>query len=154
MLILTRKPGQSLYIGGRIKITVMEIRGNQIRLGIEAPRDERIYREEIFVQIQDENRNAAVVDEGTLTGMEVPPSQGAPTWMSASASKGLAAKLSSGEAAKASDRRSGDTRAFDGKEQVRDVGVAPENAGSTVHSGPVSLKSLSVESVSVKRKRN
>lgn len=63
MLILTRKPGESLYIGDNVKVTVVEIKGNQIRVGIEAPSDLRIYREEIYLQILDENKKAA---EGVL----------------------------------------------------------------------------------------
>jgi carbon storage regulator len=59
MLILTRKPGESLYIGDKVKVTIVEIKGNQIRVGIEAPSDLRIYREEIYLQILDENRKAA-----------------------------------------------------------------------------------------------
>jgi carbon storage regulator len=59
MLILTRKPGESLYIGDKIKVTVVEIKGNQIRIGVDAPSEFRIFREEIFVQILEENRQAA-----------------------------------------------------------------------------------------------
>jgi carbon storage regulator len=59
MLILTRKPGECLYIGDYIKVTIVEIKGNQIRVGIDAPSDLRIYREEIYVQILEENRQAA-----------------------------------------------------------------------------------------------
>lgn len=70
MLILTRKPGESLYIGDNIKVIIVEIKGNQIRVGIEAPSDVRIYREEIYLQILEENRKAAEVasDEG-LAGL-------------------------------------------------------------------------------------
>lgn len=59
MLVLTRKPGQSVYIGDEVKITLMEIRGNQIRVGISAPPTVRIYREEIYLQIVSENKLAA-----------------------------------------------------------------------------------------------
>lgn len=59
MLVLTRKPGQSVYIGDEVKVTLMEIRGNQIRVGIDAPSSVRIYREEIYLQILEENKNAA-----------------------------------------------------------------------------------------------
>jgi len=61
MLILTRKPGESLYIGDDVKVTIVEIKGNQIRVGIEAPRELRIYREEIYAQIVEENKSAADV---------------------------------------------------------------------------------------------
>jgi len=59
MLILTRKPGESLYIGDNVKVTIVEIKGNQIRVGIDAPADLRIYREEIYRQILEENKSAA-----------------------------------------------------------------------------------------------
>jgi carbon storage regulator len=65
MLILTRKPGESLYIGDSVKVTIVEIKGNQIRVGIDAPSELRIYREEIYLQILDENRKAA---EGVMSG--------------------------------------------------------------------------------------
>lgn len=58
MLVLTRKPGQSVYIGDDVKITLMEIRGNQVRVGVDAPSDVRIYREEIYLQIAEENQAA------------------------------------------------------------------------------------------------
>jgi carbon storage regulator len=62
MLILTRKPGESLYIidGQKVvKVVLVEIKGNQTRLGIEAPAEQKIYREEIYLQILDENKKAA-----------------------------------------------------------------------------------------------
>ena len=59
MLILTRKPGESLYIGDNVKITIVEIKGHQIRVGIDAPPELRIYREEIYLQILEENKQAA-----------------------------------------------------------------------------------------------
>jgi carbon storage regulator len=65
MLILTRKPGESLYIGDDVKVTIVEIKGNQIRIGIDAPADLRIYREEIYKQILEENKNAA---EAVMSG--------------------------------------------------------------------------------------
>lgn len=69
MLVLTRKPGESLYIGDDIKITLHGIRGNQVRIGVEAPPTVRIYREEIYLQILEENKSAATLAEGS-TGLE------------------------------------------------------------------------------------
>lgn len=70
MLILTRKPGEVIYIGDKIKVTVVEIKGNQIRLGIDAPAEFRIFRKEIYDQIQEENRAAADIDTpGALEGI-------------------------------------------------------------------------------------
>lgn len=63
MLILTRKAGQSFYIGDGVKVTIVEVKGNQIRVGIEAPKELRIYREEIYNQILEENRKAALGGE-------------------------------------------------------------------------------------------
>jgi carbon storage regulator len=59
MLILTRKPGEKIVIGGNIFITVVEIKGNQIRVGIDAPTELKVYRLEIYEQIQAENLEAA-----------------------------------------------------------------------------------------------
>ena len=70
MLILTRKPGESVYIGDNVKVTVVEIKGSQIRLGIDAPQDVRIYREEIYLAILEENRQAAEASSVTDTGLE------------------------------------------------------------------------------------
>lgn len=68
MLILTRKPGEALWIGDGIKVIIIEIKGNQIRVGIEAPSEVRIYREEIWLQIKEENRRAAEAAQGQGAG--------------------------------------------------------------------------------------
>lgn len=59
MLILTRKLGESITIGDDIKIQVLEVKGKQVRLGIQAPKKYTIHREEIYQRIQDENKLAA-----------------------------------------------------------------------------------------------
>lgn len=59
MLVLTRKNGESLVINENIRVTVLEVKGKTVRLGIEAPADAKIYRDEIFLKIQEENRQAA-----------------------------------------------------------------------------------------------
>jgi carbon storage regulator len=59
VLILTRKSGEGLFIGDDIRITILEIRGKQIRLGIEAPPSVVVLREEIYRRIQEENLQAA-----------------------------------------------------------------------------------------------
>lgn len=59
MLILTRRPGESITIGDDIVVTVVEVSGSQVRVGISAPREVRVLREEIHKQIQEENRAAA-----------------------------------------------------------------------------------------------
>lgn len=59
MLILTRKLGESITIGDDIKIQVIEIKGKQVRIGIDAPSSYQIHREEVYLRIQEENRLAA-----------------------------------------------------------------------------------------------
>ena len=58
MLALTRKKGESLVINNDIEITILEIRGDQIKLGVSAPKEVPIYRKEVYTQIQ-ENRKSA-----------------------------------------------------------------------------------------------
>lgn len=62
MLVLTRRLNQSIKIGDDIEITVIEVRGDQVRLGVSAPRDVTVHRKEVYLQIQQENRAAASVD--------------------------------------------------------------------------------------------
>ena len=54
MLILTRKKGESLHIGDNIKIVITEIKGGDVRIGIDAPKELGVYREEIYKRIQSE----------------------------------------------------------------------------------------------------
>ena len=53
MLVLTRKAGESIVVGDEIVVTVLEIRGGQVRLGVEAPRDVSVYRSEVQAQVDD-----------------------------------------------------------------------------------------------------
>ena len=66
MLVLTRKVNQSIVIGDDIEVVVLEVRGEQIRLGIKAPRDVVVHRKEIYDQIQVENQAASTVDPGDV----------------------------------------------------------------------------------------
>ncbi len=59
MLILTRKMGEGICIGDAITLKIIEIRGNQVRLGVDAPRDVSVHREEIYEQIKRQNQDAA-----------------------------------------------------------------------------------------------
>jgi carbon storage regulator len=84
MLILTRKLGESVTIGDDIKITILGVRGRQVRLGIIAPHKVAIHREEIYFKIQEENKRAveSTVDEVTqiatmIKENSVKPSNGA-----------------------------------------------------------------------------
>jgi carbon storage regulator len=60
MLVLTRKIGESIAIDDNIKIVVVQIKGKQVRLGIKAPNETKIHREEVYVAIQDQNKEAAM----------------------------------------------------------------------------------------------
>ena len=62
MLALTRKKGEALVINNNIEITVLEIRGDQIKLGITAPKDVPVYRKEVYLQIQKENQESISLD--------------------------------------------------------------------------------------------
>lgn len=100
MLILTRKPGESLYVidGNKVvKVIVVEIKGNQIRLGIEAPEEQKIYREEIYLMILEENRKAA---QGVLSDASIDQLSG--DWRGLS--KGHAAAAGGGASKKVSLR--------------------------------------------------
>ena len=56
MLLLTRKLGENIRIGDDVKITIVEVKGNHVKLGIEAPPSVKVHREEIYERIQAENR--------------------------------------------------------------------------------------------------
>lgn len=58
MLALSRKQGESIVIGSNIEITVLEAKGDQVKIGISAPKSVPVYRKEIYAQIQEENREA------------------------------------------------------------------------------------------------
>ncbi|HEY0561140.1 MAG: Carbon storage regulator [Mycobacterium sp.] len=68
MLVLTRRPQQSIMIGDDIVVTVLEVKGDQIRIGITAPRSVQVYREEVLVAMSEANRGALLTD-----GAAVPP---------------------------------------------------------------------------------
>lgn len=62
MLVLSRKKGQSIVIGNDIEISIIDIQGEQVRLGINAPKNVAVHRKEVFEEIIKENREAATVD--------------------------------------------------------------------------------------------
>ena len=63
MLALSRKKNEALILNNNIEITILEIKGEQVKLGITAPKDVPVYRKEVYVQIQEANK-AAMVPEG------------------------------------------------------------------------------------------
>lgn len=62
MLALSRKKNEALVINNNVEITVLEIKGEQVKLGISAPREVPVYRKEVYVQIQDANKEAVNID--------------------------------------------------------------------------------------------
>ena len=74
MLVLSRQRDESIIIGDNIVITVVDVRGDKVRLGIEAPRDVSVHRREIYEAIQRENKQAAQIrlDEARQIGKSNP----------------------------------------------------------------------------------
>lgn len=68
MLALSRKKGESLVLSNNIEVTVLEIKGEQVKLGITAPKDVPIYRKEVYTQIQ--TANEAAVDTGGMAALK------------------------------------------------------------------------------------
>lgn len=62
MLALSRKKGEALVINNNVEITVLEIKGEQVKLGINAPKEVPVYRKEVYIQIQDANKEAINID--------------------------------------------------------------------------------------------
>ena len=62
MLALSRKKNEALVINNNVEITILEIKGEQVKLGISAPREVPVYRKEVYIQIQDANKEAGDVD--------------------------------------------------------------------------------------------
>ncbi|WP_018862186.1 MULTISPECIES: carbon storage regulator CsrA [unclassified Thioalkalivibrio] len=71
MLILTRRVGETLMIGEDVSVTVLGVKGNQVRIGINAPQDVAVHREEIFQRIQRES-SATGDDQGSSGGGSAP----------------------------------------------------------------------------------
>lgn len=62
MLALTRKKGETMVLNNNIEVTILEIRGDQVKIGISAPKEVPIYRKEVYLQIQKENEEASNAD--------------------------------------------------------------------------------------------
>lgn len=80
MLLLTRKLGENIRIGDDVKITIVEVKGNHVKLGIDAPPSVKVHREEIYERIQQENRRAQALQGGNggTPGEGAPPTSPTP----------------------------------------------------------------------------
>ena len=76
MLTISRRQGERILIGDDIVVEIVEVSGGTVRLGITAPREQRIYREELWEQIKRENEAASRADFSAPTSPAVPPDQG------------------------------------------------------------------------------
>lgn len=79
MLILSRKRDEKILIGDRIEVSVVEIRGDQVKLGISAPNDIKVYRYEVYEAIQEENRQAAAAGTSLPAMQDLLERQGSPS---------------------------------------------------------------------------
>ncbi|MCP3911101.1 MAG: carbon storage regulator CsrA [Actinomycetia bacterium] len=73
MLVLSRRANQSIVIGDNVTITVIEIRNDQVRLGITAPREIRVHREEVAAEIRAANQRAASTGTKVTKDLPLPP---------------------------------------------------------------------------------
>lgn len=69
MLVLTRKINQSIQIGDEIELTILSIEGDQVKVGINAPKQVEIHRKEVYLSIQEENSKASKVSTDLLKGL-------------------------------------------------------------------------------------
>ena len=69
MLVLTRRPGESIMIGDGIVVTVLDVRGDVVRVGIKAPRSVQVHREEVYRELQKANREAASPSETAVEAL-------------------------------------------------------------------------------------
>jgi carbon storage regulator len=69
VLVLTRRPGESLMIGDDVVVTILEVRGDVVRVGIKAPRSIQVHREEVYRELQKANREAASPSESAVQAL-------------------------------------------------------------------------------------
>jgi carbon storage regulator len=69
MLVLSRRTGESVVIGNEVTVTVLEVRGDVVRIGIDAPRHVQVHREEVYRELQEANRAAAAVDDAAAASL-------------------------------------------------------------------------------------
>lgn len=73
MLVLTRRTSQRIVIGDDVVVTVLEIKGDTVRLGIDAPRSVTVHREEVHKALTEANREAVLPATATATDLPLPP---------------------------------------------------------------------------------
>ncbi|NJC74189.1 carbon storage regulator CsrA [Planosporangium thailandense] len=69
MLVLTRRPGESVVVGDDVVITVLDVRGDVVRLGIKAPRSVQVHREEVYLELRKVNQEAASPSDGAVEAL-------------------------------------------------------------------------------------
>lgn len=69
MLVLSRRPGESVVVGDEITVTILEVRGDVVRVGIDAPRSVSVHRAELLAALADSNRGAASPTEDTVASL-------------------------------------------------------------------------------------
>jgi carbon storage regulator len=72
MLILSRRVNEKIVIGENVVVSVIEVRGDQVKIGIEAPKTVKVFRQEVFDAIQSENRRAAATSTDHLPVIDLP----------------------------------------------------------------------------------
>ncbi len=72
MLILSRRVNEKIVIGDNVVVSVIEVRGDQVKIGIDAPKTVKVFRQEVFDAIQSENRRAAATSADDLPVIEIP----------------------------------------------------------------------------------
>lgn len=70
MLVLTRRANQSIMIGNDVVVTVLDVRGDHVRIGIDAPHSVAVHRDEVFKELEQQNRAAASPDKSALAGLD------------------------------------------------------------------------------------
>lgn len=66
MLILTRRLGESLYLGDTIRVTILSIHGKQVKIGLDVPSEMTVYREEVYQRVKEENKLAMTINKKDL----------------------------------------------------------------------------------------